>query len=129
MKHALSLAFVVAVVVASGCGSRDPAKPASAKSKGTIGVSLLTLDNPFFKVIGDNIAVEGKKHGYETIVVSGDKDVAKQSNQIKDFIVKRVSRHRPESVRFQGDHPRDPGGERGRHSGVHRRHSRATNRA
>ncbi len=24
-------------------------------SKGTIGVSLLTLTNPFFKVIGDNI--------------------------------------------------------------------------
>ncbi len=58
---------------------------------GTIGVSLLTLDNPFFKVIGDNITAEGRKHGYETIVVSGDKDVAKQGNQIKDFIVKNVS--------------------------------------
>ena len=57
----------------------------------TIGVSLLALDNPFFQVIGDNITSEGKKHGYTTIVVSGDKDVAKQSNQIKDFIVKKVS--------------------------------------
>ena len=56
-----------------------------------IGVSLLTLDNPFFKVIGDNITSEGSKHGYETIVVSADKDVAKQGNQIKDFIVKKVS--------------------------------------
>jgi ribose transport system substrate-binding protein len=55
------------------------------------GVSLLTLDNPFFKVIGDSITAEGKKHGYETVVVSGDKDVAKQGNQIKDFIVKKVS--------------------------------------
>jgi ribose transport system substrate-binding protein len=64
---------------------------AQAESKGTIGVSLLTLDNPFFKVIGDSIALEGKKHGYEAIVVSGDKDVAKQSNQIKDFIVKKVN--------------------------------------
>ncbi|MEQ1850691.1 MAG: substrate-binding domain-containing protein [Chthoniobacteraceae bacterium] len=63
-------------------------KPAT---KGTIGVSLLTLDNPFFKVIGDNITAEGKKRGYEAIVVSGDKDVAKQGNQIKDFIVKKVS--------------------------------------
>ena len=35
--------------------------------------------------------MEGKKHGYETVVVSGDKDVAKQGNQIKDFIVKKVS--------------------------------------
>ena len=67
------------------------APAASASAKGTIGVSLLTLDNPFFKVIGDNITAEGKKRGYNTIVVSGDKDVAKQGNQIKDFIVKKVS--------------------------------------
>ena len=60
-------------------------------SRGIIGVSLLTLDNPFFKVIGDNITSEGRKHGYETIVVSGDKDVAKQSNQVKDFIVKKCA--------------------------------------
>jgi len=62
-----------------------------APTRGTIGVSLLTLDNPFFKVIGDHITAEGAKHGYQTIVVSGDKDVAKQGNQIKDFIVKKVS--------------------------------------
>ena len=71
-------------------GSR-PKAVVPATSKGTIGVSLLTLDNPFFKVIGDNITAEGKKRGYEMMVVSGDKDVAKQSNQIKDFIVKKVS--------------------------------------
>ncbi len=79
---ACTLALLIAPTVA-------PSAP--AKTKGVIGVSLLTLDNPFFKVIGDNITAEGKKRGYETIVVSGDKDVAKQSNQIKDFIVKKVS--------------------------------------
>jgi len=61
------------------------------KAKGTIGVSLLTLDNPFFKVIGDHISAKGEQQGYDVIVVSADKDVAKQSNQIKDFIVKKVS--------------------------------------
>jgi ribose transport system substrate-binding protein len=78
-----------------GCGDKavDSSQPAASASKvqGTIGVSLLTLDNPFFKVIGDSITAEGNKHGYETVVVSGDKDVAKQGNQIKDFIVKKVS--------------------------------------
>ena len=74
----------------AGC-DKPAASGTAPKSRGMIGVSLLTLDNPFFKVIGDNITSEGAKHGYEAIVVSGDKDVAKQANQIKDFIVKKVS--------------------------------------
>jgi ribose transport system substrate-binding protein len=60
-------------------------------SKGTIGVSVLTLTNPFFKVIGDTIAEEGRKRGYDVIVTSGEFDVAKQQNQVKDFIVKKVA--------------------------------------
>jgi ribose transport system substrate-binding protein len=102
MKHSLWLVLGGMVMFSAGCGKPDnTAKPGTAPTatsssssetaKRTIGVSLLTLDNPFFKVIGDNIAAEGKKRGYDTIVVSGDKDVAKQSNQIKDFIVKKVS--------------------------------------
>ncbi len=94
MKRLLITLLACTVALLTGCdkpagttGSQTP----ETKSKGTIGVSLLTLDNPFFKVIGDNITAEGKKRGYEAIVVSGDKDVAKQSNQIKDFIVKKVS--------------------------------------
>ena len=89
--------IALTLALLTGCGkSPETANPASpppapAAAKGLIGVSLLTLDNPFFKVIGDNITAEGKKRGYDTIVVSGDKDVAKQGNQIKDFIVKRVS--------------------------------------
>src|ERR1044072_8739188 len=94
MKHSLWLLLVGAVLLPLGCGNSDQAaKPAGSPStsttsnapetsKRTIGVSLLTLDNPFFKVIGDNITAEGKKRGYETIVVSGDKDAARQSNQI-----------------------------------------------
>ena len=84
-------AFVLGIVSLSVQPSSIHAADGPVKRRGTIGVSLLTLDNPFFKVIGDNITAEGKKFGYETIVVSGDKDVAKQSNQIKDFIVKNCS--------------------------------------
>ena len=97
-NHFLLLFFTSALALLTACDQHSEpaaghtaANPAAAKAKGTIGVSLLTLDNPFFKVIGDNITAEGRKHGYTTIVVSGDKDVAKQGNQIKDFIVKKVS--------------------------------------
>jgi ribose transport system substrate-binding protein len=91
MKRILPL---LAALLLGACNKRTP-PPASpsqpAASQGTIGVSLLTLDNPFFKVIGDEISKEGAKHAYQSLVVSGDKDVAKQSNQIKDFIVKKVA--------------------------------------
>lgn len=93
MKHRIFTLLFCTLALFAGCGrSTDRSEvPTAPKSRGTIGVSLLALDNPFFQVIGDNITAEGKKHGYTTIVVSGDKDVAKQSNQIKDFIVKKVS--------------------------------------
>jgi ribose transport system substrate-binding protein len=60
-------------------------------AKGTIGVSLLTLQNPFFKVIGDSLTAEAGKSGYEAVVLSADQDVGRQSNQVKDFIVKKVA--------------------------------------
>ena len=95
MKPVLLAILLSTLALLTGCGDKPAnnptAQPTAAKAQGMIGVSLLTLDNPFFKVIGDNITAEGRKRGYDTIVVSGDKDVAKQGNQVKDFIVKKVS--------------------------------------
>jgi ribose transport system substrate-binding protein len=80
------LSLCLALVLASLASILQAAE---TTPNGTIGVSLLTLDNPFFKVIGDSLTAEAKKLGYATLVVSGDKDVARQSNQVKDFIVKK----------------------------------------
>lgn len=93
MKNILLPLLACALLV----GCNKPAAPSSADApaqpakKGTIGVTLLALQNPFFKVIGDSITAEAQKVGYETIVLSADNDVARQSNQVKDFIVKKVS--------------------------------------
>ena len=94
MRRLTCLAIATIALVA-GC-QKSPAPPAGgpapvAAKKGMIGVSLLALDNPFFKVIGDTITAEGATRGYDAIVVSADKDVARQGNQIKDFIVKKVA--------------------------------------
>lgn len=81
--------WCVAGLFLVGCSPSKPPDIAAKQSSGVICVSLLTLENPFFKVIGDNITAEARKHGYETIVVSADRDPAKQSNQVKDFLVKK----------------------------------------
>ena len=93
------------------------------KPERIIGVSVLTLDNPFFKVIGDN------DHGRrEEARLRGDRRQrrqgrrqAKQSGQ--GLHRQEGQRHRAQPVRFEVDRPGHPGSERGRHSGVHRRYS------
>lgn len=79
----------------TGCGgtTSDKGVPSTGEgaARGTIGVSLLTLQNPFFQVIGDNIQSEAKKHGYTATILSADEDVVKQGNQVKDFLVSGVS--------------------------------------
>jgi ribose transport system substrate-binding protein len=75
-------------VVLTGCGTRSATPAKNAKS--TIGVSVLTLTNPFFKVIADNLTEELSKHGHEVIVVSGDK-IDRQQKQVEDFLVRKVS--------------------------------------
>ena len=98
MKRSLlsifTLPFVCLCLIFSGCGSGDEAATSSddsAKSKGTIGFSVLTLGNPFFSVIAENVRNEAAKNGYDVIVVDGDRDVQKQANQIDDFLTKGVS--------------------------------------
>jgi ribose transport system substrate-binding protein len=65
--------------------------PTPAAAKKTIGVSVLTLENPFFKIMGDAMVEEGRKNGFEVIVTAGEKDAARQKDQVNDFIVKKVS--------------------------------------
>lgn len=83
--------MLAALCISMGCNR--PATPAPTKStkKGVVGVSVLTLTNPFFKVIGDTISEELGKHGYDVVVLSGNEDVALQQNQVKDFLVRKVS--------------------------------------
>jgi ribose transport system substrate-binding protein len=105
-NRSLACRTVVCLLFVAGCsdaGSNNASAPSattggsgvetefSGEVKGTIGYTTMSLTNPFFKVIGDAMTEQAAKHGYEVIVVSGDDDVNKQSNQIDDFIVQGVS--------------------------------------
>lgn len=96
------VAVIFGFMAVLGCGKEPPPAVETAGSErtapvnesaqsGTIGLSVLTLTNPFFKVIADTVKEEAAKHGFDALVVSGEFDVALQRNQVKDFIVKKVS--------------------------------------
>ena len=92
MNQSLLKASIYSVLLATvvGCSTQTKRSLRDAP-RGVIGVSLLTLENPFFKVIGDTIVEEGLQEGYKTFLVSADKDAAKQGNQVKDFLVNKVA--------------------------------------
>jgi ribose transport system substrate-binding protein len=91
MNRCLLLTTIFIACCTDRPSSQSGADAPAASGKGTIGVSVLTLTNPFFKVIADTMTVEAKRHGYDVLVVSGDQDPARQANQVKDFIVKRCA--------------------------------------
>jgi ribose transport system substrate-binding protein len=89
-RNWLLLSLIFSVALAS-C-DRDKSKPATTGNpKPLIGVSLLTLTNPFFKEMGDTMREEGQKRGYEVVITSGEFDLAKQRDQVKDFLVRKAS--------------------------------------
>lgn len=84
--------LMAAGVLFAGCGGNKGTAPAAGgEQKGTVGVSLLTMANPFFKVVGDNMQSEGQKMGYDVNITAGEMDPARQKDQVNDFIVKKVS--------------------------------------
>lgn len=90
VHRARSLVVLALIAACLGCTSsiNQSGKQASGptSAKGTIGVSVLTLENPFFRVIGDSLKAELKKAGYEATVVSGDFDPERQGQQVNDFL-------------------------------------------
>jgi ribose transport system substrate-binding protein len=77
------LLLLACLLGSAGCGEARPARR-------TIGLSVLTLTNPFFKEIADALRGEAAGLGYDVAVVSGEYDVARQDKQVKDFLVKRA---------------------------------------
>ncbi len=67
---------------------RSGSDVAAPVTKGVIGFSALTLTNPFFKIIADNMTAEAAKHGYEVIVDDANRDVKTQSEQIDTYITR-----------------------------------------
>ncbi|MDP6634453.1 MAG: substrate-binding domain-containing protein [Phycisphaerae bacterium] len=84
----LPAAMVVAVLCVSGCNRGD--REAGADQK-TIGFSVLTMKNPFFKDLADDVTAAAKKHGYRVIIYNAEVNEATQDNHINDFVSRKVN--------------------------------------
>ncbi len=82
MKTFIVTAIVSLLVLASAL--------AGYAAEGTIGLSVLDSQNPFFGVIAANAQAEAAKNGFDMLIVSADLDPGKQNDQVNDFIVKKV---------------------------------------
>lgn len=92
ISRILSFSLVALSLLGCSPGTDSPIQTGSGNSphRGTIGVSLMTLTNPFFIVIGDTIKKEAQPHGYDVVVLGADENADKQNNQVNDFIVQKV---------------------------------------
>ena len=84
MKYVLTITSIF-ILLLVGCGKKE-----EVKSTKTIGVTLLTRAHVFYKDLEEGLKTEAEKNGYELIITAGDFDLGKQSNQIEDFITRKV---------------------------------------
>lgn len=88
--------FLTCLLLLAGCSLESPVKKDKSgktnknKSDITVGVSISTLNNPFFVTIKDNIEKEAKKQGMQVKVVDARDDSAKQTNDIEDLVQQQV---------------------------------------
>ena len=78
---------------AGDAGTGTDAGPDSTNSDQTegqrvIGYSAMSLANPFFSVIADNLRSEAVKHGFDVVVDDADGDFKTQSEQIESYVAR-----------------------------------------
>ena len=82
--------FMLALAVSS-CQTQ-PQSDAAEATTGTIGVTLLTMTHPFFQNLAAGLEEAAAENNMTVTVNSAEFDVARQRNQIADFIVQGVDK-------------------------------------
>ncbi|MFM9276717.1 ribose ABC transporter substrate-binding protein RbsB [Paenibacillus jiagnxiensis] len=94
-KYSIFLLLALSLFLLAGC-SLEPPTWAKAKASGDlsnvkIGLSMSTLNNPFFVYLKDMVVKEADRQGFEVIVVDAQNDPAKQNNDVEDLIQQGVN--------------------------------------
>ncbi|WP_301107733.1 ribose ABC transporter substrate-binding protein RbsB [Sporosarcina sp.] len=97
MKWAL---LMVVVLVLAACSTEQPGSGSSSDDKGDagkdgdkqfkIGLSVSTLNNPFFVTLSEGAKEQAKETGADLIVVDAQDDASKQASDVEDLIQQGV---------------------------------------
>jgi len=92
-RHLIVVAGVLCALAALACGreAQQRGAPGSSGARVRIGVSLLTRTHPFYQELEAGLTAAARARGYELNVQAGEFDVARQKDQIENFIVDRVA--------------------------------------
>ncbi|EMA6343823.1 ribose ABC transporter substrate-binding protein RbsB [Bacillus cytotoxicus] len=95
MKKWLLVLVALIMVVTTGCSMEPPewAKDSSDKGRNKtikVGLSVSTLNNPFFVTLKKGAEKKAKDIGIELIAVDAQNDAAKQTNDVEDLVQKGV---------------------------------------
>ncbi|MFJ8247525.1 ribose ABC transporter substrate-binding protein RbsB [Peribacillus asahii] len=95
MKKLFSILMVLSLMVLAACSSEsklenNKAEPKESMEDVTVGVSISTLNNPFFVSLKEGIEAKAKEKGMKVSVVDAQDDTAKQVSGIEDLILKKV---------------------------------------
>lgn len=92
-KSAIALAAAVLLIMGCGGNKQESKNSPDSKAKSTkltIGVSLLTRTHPFYQELEAGLNEAASEYGYDLLVAAGEFDVARQKDQVQDFIVRKV---------------------------------------
>ncbi|MBN8209649.1 ribose ABC transporter substrate-binding protein RbsB [Bacillus sp. NTK071] len=94
MKKILPLLLSLSLLMLGACSLQPPewAKPSQNTDLEDIkiGLSVSTLNNPFFVSMKDGVEAEAKANGMDVVVVDAQNDAAKQINDVEDLIQQGV---------------------------------------
>lgn len=95
-KCGICIVGVSLLLLIAGCGKadRDGGKRAQGEEGGgalTVGVSLLTRTHPFYQDLESGLRAAAGEVGYQLLITAGEFDVAKQKDQVQEFVIRGVN--------------------------------------
>lgn len=92
MKKFITLGIILGMTFLAACSMESPfvKNDSTADEDVKIGLSISTLNNPFFVSLRDVIVEEAETKGYEVIVVNAQDDAATEISGIEDLIQQNV---------------------------------------